>query len=142
MQAFFEGVEAELAQGTSVQEVAYKFDYNKQKLRAVLKLYTGKEVCALVKVSTSVVILCIRKTVNQRAVQVKKGLEGTFKRMCKHLSDEDLVDVVWRSVQEEFIKQYQRFEQLIDQCYGKGYKLEFTADNVLQYFSEIAQEFN
>eukprot|EP00045_Choanoeca_perplexa_P012968 m.144425 g.144425 ORF g.144425 m.144425 type:complete len:859 (+) comp16196_c0_seq3:154-2730(+) len=116
LSAFFEGVETELAQGTSVQEVAYKFDYNKQKLRDVLKLYQGKE--------------------------VKRGLEGTFKRVCRHLSDEDLVDVVWRSIQEEFIKQYQRFEQLIDQCYGQGFKLAFGADDVLQFFSEIAQEFH
>eukprot|EP00730_Choanoeca_flexa_P019533 TRINITY_DN9546_c0_g1_i5.p1 TRINITY_DN9546_c0_g1~~TRINITY_DN9546_c0_g1_i5.p1 ORF type:complete len:193 (+),score=72.33 TRINITY_DN9546_c0_g1_i5:189-767(+) len=122
LSAFFEGVEAELAQGTSIKEVAYKFDYNKKKLQAVLKLYPGKEV--------------------QDTNGVKKGLEGTFKRMCRHLSDEDLVDVVWRSVQEEFIKQYQRFQQLIDQCYGEGQKLEFTADDVLQYFSEIAQEYN
>eukprot|EP00730_Choanoeca_flexa_P019531 TRINITY_DN9546_c0_g1_i1.p1 TRINITY_DN9546_c0_g1~~TRINITY_DN9546_c0_g1_i1.p1 ORF type:complete len:243 (+),score=73.93 TRINITY_DN9546_c0_g1_i1:189-917(+) len=172
LSAFFEGVEAELAQGTSIKEVAYKFDYNKKKLQAVLKLYPGKEVQDTNGVTTVVVaLMMVRSSPDVHCIcsalapyllvqgtalsclwnldhmyfmhlQVKKGLEGTFKRMCRHLSDEDLVDVVWRSVQEEFIKQYQRFQQLIDQCYGEGQKLEFTADDVLQYFSEIAQEYN
>ena len=74
---------------------------------------------------------------------MKKGLEATYKRVEKHLSDDGLMDVVWRSIQEEFMNQYKRFDQLIQQCYSTAHlSLEFTADDVLGFFSEIAQKVN
>ncbi|EDQ89448.1 uncharacterized protein MONBRDRAFT_32259 [Monosiga brevicollis MX1] len=118
LSAFFEGVERQLQSGTSVAEVGYQYDFNKQKLREVIKLYPAKE--------------------------VKRGLEATFKRVEKHLSSEEgLLDVVWRSMQEEFMRQYQRFDQLIEQCYkNANVSLEFSNGDVLRFFTEIAQNVN
>ncbi len=50
------------------------------------------------------------------------------------------LQVVWHNMQDEFLKQYQRFESLITRCYpGAGMSLEFTIDDLLAYFSDIAQ---
>ena len=43
-------------------------------------------------------------------------------------------------MQDDFLKQYKHFEQLIAKCYpGAGITLEFTINNLLAYFSDIAQ---
>lgn len=48
--------------------------------------------------------------------------------------------VVWHSMQEEFIQQYKHFEDLIDRCYpGSKINLEVTINDILSYFSSIAQ---
>lgn len=42
-------------------------------------------------------------------------------------------------MQEEFLKQYKHFEELIEKCYpDSDIKLEFTINDVLQYFTDIA----
>ena len=44
-------------------------------------------------------------------------------------------------MQDEFLKQYSHFESLISTCYpDSGITLEFTIDNLLEYFSDIAQQ--
>lgn len=48
--------------------------------------------------------------------------------------------VVWHSMQDEFIRQYKHFEDLIGRCYpGSGITMEFTIQDMLEYFSSIAQ---
>ncbi|XP_040926144.1 exocyst complex component 1 isoform X6 [Betta splendens] len=112
---FFEGVEARVAQGVREDEVSYQLAFNKQELRKVIKEYPGKE--------------------------VKKGLDNLYKKVDKHLCEEEsLLQVVWHSMQDEFIRQYKHFEGLIGRCYpGSGITMEFTIQDMLEYFSSIAQ---
>ncbi|KAJ1215186.1 hypothetical protein NDU88_002795 [Pleurodeles waltl] len=112
---FFEGVETRVAQGVREDEVSYQLAFNKQELRKVIKEYPGKE--------------------------VKKGLDNLYKKVNKHLCDEEnLLQVVWHSMQDEFIRQYKHFEGLINRCYkGSGITMEFTIEDILDYFSSIAQ---
>ncbi len=63
MQHFFEGVEARVAQGVREEEVSYQLAFNKQELRKVIKEYPGKE--------------------------VKKGLDNLYKKVDKHLCEEE-----------------------------------------------------
>lgn len=72
---------------------------------------------------------------------MKKGIESLYKKVEKHLSEEgNLLQVVWRAMQEEFIRQYKMLEELIQQCYpGSMVSLEFSIEDILQYFSEIAR---
>ncbi|XP_030628360.1 exocyst complex component 1 isoform X1 [Chanos chanos] len=112
---FFEGVEARVAQGVREEEVSYQLAFNKQELRKVIKEYPGKE--------------------------VKKGLDNLYKKVDKHLCEEEsLLQVVWHSMQDEFIRQYKHFEGLIGRCYpGSGITMDFTIQDILEYFSSIAQ---
>lgn len=112
---FFEGVEARVAQGVREEEVSYQLAFNKQELRKVIKEYPGKE--------------------------VKKGLDNLYKKVDKHLCEEEnLLQVVWHSMQDEFIRQYKHFEDLISRCYpGSGITMDFTIRDMLEYFSSIAQ---
>ncbi|XP_070552598.1 exocyst complex component 1-like isoform X2 [Ptychodera flava] len=111
---FFEGIEARVAQGVKAEEVGYQLAFSKQELRKVIKEYPGKE--------------------------VKKGLDHLYRKVEKTLCDEEnLLQVVWHSMQDEFIRQYKYFEGIIEQCYpGANITLEFTIDEVLQFFSDIA----
>ncbi|KAL2089885.1 hypothetical protein ACEWY4_014573 [Coilia grayii] len=112
---FFEGVEARVAQGVREEEVSYQLAFSKQELRKVIKEYPGKE--------------------------VKKGLDNLYKKVDKHLCEEEsLLQVVWHSMQDEFIRQYKHFEGLIGRCYpGSGITMDFTIQDMLEYFSSIAQ---
>ncbi|XP_064101079.1 interaptin-like [Macrobrachium nipponense] len=54
--------------------------------------------------------------------------------------ERDAAMVVWRAMQEEFIRQYKLIEDLIHRCYpGAMINLEFSIDDILNYFSDIAQ---
>uniref|UniRef100_A0A671PYF9 Exocyst complex component 1 n=1 Tax=Sinocyclocheilus anshuiensis TaxID=1608454 RepID=A0A671PYF9_9TELE len=108
-------LEARVAQGVREEEVSYQLAFNKQELRKVIKEYPGKE--------------------------VKKGLDNLYKKVDKHLCEEEnLLQVVWHSMQDEFIRQYKHFEGLINRCYpGSGITMEFTIQDMLEYFSSIAQ---
>jgi hypothetical protein len=70
---------------------------------------------------------------------VKKGLEHLVeKHVCEE--EENLLQVVWHSMQDEFLKQYRHFEELIAKCYpDSGITQEFTIDSLLEHFSDIAQ---
>lgn len=111
---FFEGVQTALDAGVRPEVVQYQFAFSKQELRKVIKEYPGKE--------------------------VKRGLESLCKKVDKHLSEEcNLFQVVWRSIQNEFLDQCGRFSLLIEQCYpDSGIALEFTRTDLENYFREIA----
>ncbi|KAJ3040279.1 hypothetical protein HK097_002606 [Rhizophlyctis rosea] len=113
---FFEGVDALIKAGQSApEEVAYNISFNKSAAKDVVKKYPGKE--------------------------IKKGLESLYKRVDKHFPDEEgLLQVVWRGIQEEFMKRTQRYEDILKQCYREsGIRLDFSMEELLGYFSELAR---
>lgn len=114
-QLFFEGVQQKVQQGVKEQEISYQMAYSKQELRKVIAQYPARE--------------------------VKKGLESLYKKVEKHLCDEEnLLQVVWRAMQEEFIQQYNFLEERIQRCYaGAMITLEFNMQDILEFFSEIAR---
>ena len=88
-------------------------DCNKQKLREVAALYPGKE--------------------------ARKILEGVYKKVSRHLCEEEnMMGVVWRGVQGEFVRRIEAMEGLIGECYA-GERLEFGVEDVLGWFSSIAR---
>ncbi|XP_053398468.1 exocyst complex component 1-like isoform X2 [Mercenaria mercenaria] len=115
LHTFVEGVKSKMNQGVKAEEIGFQLAFSKQELRKVIKEYTGKE--------------------------VKKSLDHLYKKVEKHLSeDENLYQVVWVAMQNEFIKQYNTYVELINKCYpDSNITLEFSIDDVLQYFSNIAQ---
>ncbi|KAJ4437527.1 GTP-Rho binding exocyst subunit [Periplaneta americana] len=112
---FFEGVQAKVAQGVKQSEISYQMAYSKQELRKVIREYPARE--------------------------VKKGLDNLYRKVEKHLCEqENLLQVVWRAMQEEFIQQYKYIEELIQRCYpGSMIALDFSIQNILEFFSEIAR---
>lgn len=43
-------------------------------------------------------------------------------------------------MEQEFIRQYQEFEDLIQRCYaGSGIAMDFTMEDLLSYFTSITQ---
>lgn len=112
---FFEGVQSKVAQGVKEEEVGYQLAFSKQELRKVIKEYPGKE--------------------------VKRGLENLYRKVEKHLCEEEnLLQVVWHSMQDEFIRQYKYIESLIERCYpGSMIALEFSIVDILNFFSDIAR---
>lgn len=65
---FFEGVEAKVAQGVKESEISYQMAFSKEQLRKVISAYPSRE--------------------------VKKGLENLYRKVEKHLSeDENLLQV-------------------------------------------------
>jgi len=111
---FFDGVSARINAGVKEAEISYQLQFSKQELRRVLSLYPGKE--------------------------VRGGLERLYKKVEKHLSEEEnLLQVVWHAMQEEFIRQYKYIEDLLQRCYpGAQISLDFTMTDILEYFSDIA----
>ncbi|CAE1251875.1 EXOC1 [Acanthosepion pharaonis] len=115
LHTFFEGVESRVAAGVKMEEVGYQLAFSKQELRKVIKEYPGKE--------------------------VKKGLEHLYRKVEKQLCDEEnLLQVVWHTMQDDFIRAYKHYDGLINNCYpGSMISLEFSMNDVLEYFSNIAQ---
>ncbi|XP_011497897.1 PREDICTED: exocyst complex component 1 [Ceratosolen solmsi marchali] len=111
---FFDGVQAKVGAGVKESEISYQMAFSRQELRRVVKEYPARE--------------------------VKKGLEHLYRKVEKHLCEEEnLLQVVWREMQGEFIAQYINIEELIQRCYpDSNVTLEFTIQNILEFFSEIA----
>ncbi|XP_048400001.1 exocyst complex component 1-like isoform X1 [Stegostoma tigrinum] len=112
---FFDGVKARIAQGVKENEVSYQLAFSKQELRKVIEKYQGKE--------------------------VKKALENLYKKVVRHLSEEgNLLQVVWYTMQGEFVRQYKEFQEMIARCYpGSGITMNFSIDDILQYFMDITK---
>eukprot|EP00794_Sanderia_malayensis_P007234 gene7234-8042_t len=109
---FFDGVENCIASGVRMEDVGYQLAYNRQELKNIIKEYNAKE--------------------------IKKGLEYLYKKVEKHLTTDNLVQVVWQNLQREFVTQYRHFQDLIDQCYaGSNIKLIVEIDEILSIFSSI-----
>lgn len=70
--------------------------------------------------------------------QVKRGLEKQYRRIEKEVSEE-VQRVVWGGMQESFMEQFKRFEELIEKCYpGSNITLEFTIKDLVEYFTTIS----
>ncbi|XP_023247474.1 exocyst complex component 1 isoform X2 [Copidosoma floridanum] len=112
---FFDGIQAKVGAGVKESEISYQMAFSRQELRKVVKEYPARE--------------------------VKKGLENLYRKVEKHLCEEEnLLQVVWREMQGEFITQYKHIEELIQRCYpDSNVTLEFSIQNILEFFSEIAQ---
>ena len=76
--------------------------YSKQELRKVISLHPARE--------------------------VKKDMESLCKKVEKHLSeDENLLQVVWRAMQEKLIAQCNFLVERVQRCYaGSMITLEFS----------------
>ncbi|KAG8905579.1 hypothetical protein FRB99_008637 [Tulasnella sp. 403] len=115
---FFDGVDR-LLQAITPAEVANSNAYNRSALKRVVKDFNSKD--------------------------VRKNIEGLFKRVEKHFDDEgDMVnaatmkvvngtvmETVWRACEEQLVKETQRFIRLIGQCYAdSGVMLEYSVMDV------------
>ncbi|RWS23698.1 exocyst complex component sec3-like protein, partial [Leptotrombidium deliense] len=113
---FFEGVQLKVAQGVKEEEVSYQMAFSKQELRKVINTCSLKD--------------------------IKKGLEEMYRKVEKHTCETDstLVQVIWRSMQEEFLSQHKAINDMIERCYpDANITLSFTVADVLSVFSDIAQ---
>ncbi|KAK6061299.1 exocyst complex component 1 family protein [Cooperia oncophora] len=114
---FFDAVQNAIEmRGTKPEEISYQPQFSRVELKKVIAMYPGKE--------------------------VKKGLEQLYKKVEKHLVDHSsLLQVVWREMQDQFLKQLQGYQRLMSTCYpGSKLELEVTVQDVLSYFSDIAQQ--
>ncbi|KAK0397356.1 hypothetical protein QR680_002096 [Steinernema hermaphroditum] len=113
---FFENVQGAIDSGVKPDEISYQSAFTRDELKKVLSSYPGKE--------------------------VKKGLEMLYEKVEKHLVDQSpLLQVVWTHMQDEFLKQLKHYKQVIGQCYpNQRVDLEVSINEVLQFFSEIAQQ--
>lgn len=113
---FFESVESAIRQGVKPEEIAFHQQFSRTELKKIIALYPGKE--------------------------VKRGLEQLYKKIEKHLVDDSpLLQVVWRNMQDEFLKQLKRYNEVMGQCYPNSrIDLEVSIQDVLNYFSQFAQE--
>ncbi|KAI3655080.1 hypothetical protein MP228_000460 [Amoeboaphelidium protococcarum] len=111
---FYEGVQ-DLLKTKSPEEVGYHFGYNRTALKKILAQYSGKD--------------------------FKKGLDSLFKRVEKHFQDNSgLLQVVWRNVQEQYLRLHSDFEAMILKCFpGSDLHLQVTVNDLCEYFSDIAK---
>lgn len=63
LQLFFEGVQSKVSQGVKESEISYQMAYSKQELRKVIREYPARE--------------------------VKKGLDSLYRKVEKHLCEEE-----------------------------------------------------
>nr|XP_033799895.1 exocyst complex component 1-like [Geotrypetes seraphini] len=117
LNSFLDGIKACIAQGVKEEDVSFQMAYSKQELRKVIEKYPGKE--------------------------VKKSVETLYGKILKHLSpEENLLPVVWHAMQQEFLHQYKEIEDMIRRCYpGSGVAIEFTVQDVLNYFITITPSY-
>ncbi|KAG0253579.1 hypothetical protein BG011_006298 [Mortierella polycephala] len=113
---FFDGVEG-LVKTKASEDVGFHLTYNKQALKKVVSNCPGSV--------------------------IRKDLSNMYKKVEKHFSsdeEEGLLEVAWRGIQEEFIRQHERFSRLIRECYpDAGVQMEFSMQELLGYFSDIAK---
>ncbi|VDD94922.1 unnamed protein product [Enterobius vermicularis] len=116
LHTFFEGVENAVKQGVKPEEIAFQQQFSRSELKKVISIYPGKE--------------------------VRKGLEQLYKKIEKHLIENSpLLQVIWRNMQDEFLKQLKHYQEVIGQCYPNSrIDLEVSIQDVLNYFSQFAQE--
>ncbi|ETN84038.1 hypothetical protein NECAME_07065 [Necator americanus] len=114
---FFEAIQNAIEmRGTKPDEISYQPQFSRVELKKVIAMYPGKE--------------------------VKKGLEQLYRKVEKHLVDHSsLLQVVWREMQDQFLKQLQGYQRLMATCYpGSKIDLEVSVEDVLSCFSDIAQQ--
>ncbi|XP_023667304.2 exocyst complex component 1-like [Paramormyrops kingsleyae] len=113
---FLDGVQGHLAHGVQEEEVGFQLAYSKQELRRVAERYTGRE--------------------------VRRILEASHRRLSRELADSPrLLQEVWSAMKTAFLEKYREAESLINKCYpGAGISLDFTEQDLLEYFSTISRD--
>ena len=108
-------MDAIIERGCKYEDISYNLDLSAENLREVVKGYPVRE--------------------------VKKGLDQLYNKVEKHLvENSSLLQVVWRDMSDEFIRQYKNYENLIKKCYpGHKITLEFSEQDICKFFEEIAQ---
>jgi hypothetical protein len=108
-------VDARIERGYKHEDISYQLDLSHDNLRQIIQEYPAKE--------------------------VKKGLDNLYNKVQKHLVDNSsLLEIIWRDISDEFLRQYKNYETLIAKCYpGQGIRFEFTEDDICKFFQEIAQ---
>ncbi|KRY58398.1 Exocyst complex component 1 [Trichinella britovi] len=116
LQIFFDNVSRFIDQGMKAEDISYQQAFNRQELRRIVGFYPLNE--------------------------VRRGIEQLYDTTEQHLSDEKhLLQVIWRNVQNEFIRQYKKYEHLINTCYpNSNIQMEFSLDDLLSCLSEIARQ--
>uniref|UniRef100_A0A0N5AIT6 Sec3-PIP2_bind domain-containing protein n=1 Tax=Syphacia muris TaxID=451379 RepID=A0A0N5AIT6_9BILA len=116
LHTFFEGVEDAIRRGVKPEEIAFQQQFSRSELKKVISFYPGRE--------------------------VKKGLEQLYRKIEKHLIENSpLLQVIWRNMQDDFLKQLKHYQEIIGQCYPNSrIDLEVSIQDVLNYFSQFAQE--
>ncbi|OUC39599.1 hypothetical protein D917_04727 [Trichinella nativa] len=116
LQIFFDNVSRFIDQGMKAEDISYQQAFNRQELRRIVGFYPLSE--------------------------VRRGIEQLYDTTEQHLSDEKhLLQVIWRNVQNEFIRQYKKYEHLINTCYpNSNIQMEFSLDDLLSCLSEIARQ--
>lgn len=111
---FFEGMSSML-ENTPPEEVAFHASYNKASAKRVLQAFPIRE--------------------------VRKNLEMVHVRVQKHFSeDKALQQVVWRSLQDEFLKDSSVFAEWIQKVYpGTDVQLGYSVADAMACFGEIAK---
>ena len=74
--------------------------------------------------------------------EVKKGLEEIYRHIEKQAcnTESNLIQVIWYTMQDEFLSQYKAIQTMIERCYpSTNLSLIFTINDVLQVFSDMAQ---
>ncbi|XP_012556350.1 exocyst complex component 1 isoform X1 [Hydra vulgaris] len=114
MSRFFQGVESCINSGVKTEDIGYQIALNQQELKNVIKEYPPKE--------------------------VKKGLEVLYRKIEKYVTEAGLTQVLWHNLQEAFVRQYERYQELVNLCYpNSNIKLPVTIEEILEFFSIIAQ---
>lgn len=110
---FFQGVESCINSGVRMEDIGYQLALNQQELKNIIKDYPPKE--------------------------VKKGLDLLYKKMEKYVTEAGLKQVMWHNLQEAFVRQYERYQELVDLCYpNSSIQLPVTIGEILEFFSSIA----
>jgi len=116
---YFDGVER-LLQTTAPSEISNNSSYNRSSLKRTLKDYSAKD--------------------------LKRLIDTLYKRVEKHFSAEGddsgsaaqsdgALSSVWSACEDETVSATQRFEDLINQCYGTlGISLDFSVSDVKAAF--------
>jgi len=114
MSRFFQRVESCINSGVRMEDIGYQIAFNQQELKNVIKEYPAKE--------------------------VKKGLEVLYKKIEKYVTEAGLIQVLWHNLQEAFVRQFERYEELVKLCYpNSNVHLSVSINEILEFFSNIAQ---
>ncbi|PJF17479.1 Exocyst complex, component Exoc1 domain-containing protein [Paramicrosporidium saccamoebae] len=110
---FFDGISAQL-ENTPPEEVAFHASYSKASAKRVLTAYPVRE--------------------------VRKNLELVWVRVEKHFGDDKTVrQVVWRAIQDYFVKDSTQFAEAIQKVYpGTDVQLCYSVADAMACFSEIS----
>ena len=111
---YFEGL-TNLLKTTSPEEISFTSAYSKAAVKKMLGAYPLKE--------------------------MKKAVELLAGRVQKHFADQkSLMLVVWKSVQEEFLRRQAAISEALEKVYpgASDVRLAYKVEDLIAYFSEVS----